>query len=146
MQKILDFESSREHYTADACVVWCFDARFTKALQSFAQARNYKHYDLVRIAGGAKSLASPDNESERIFVLKQIEISLKLHRAEKIVLMSHSDCGAYGGIKSFENDTDREKETHIQELTTAKEFLEQNLSASVPVELIFVDFDSIWEV
>ena len=146
MQKILDFESSREHYTADACVVWCFDARFTKSLQGFAQARNYRSYDLVRIAGGAKSLASPDNESERIFVLKQIEISLKLHRAEKIVLMTHSDCGAYGGIKSFENDIDREKETHIKELTAAREFLEKNLSMSVPVELLFVNFDSIWEL
>lgn len=35
--------------------------------------------DPVRIAGGAKCLASPDNEAERAFVLEQIHKSIRLH-------------------------------------------------------------------
>ncbi len=146
MQKIIDFETKKEHYTAQACIVWCFDNRFTPALNEFARNKNYQHYDLIKVAGGAKSLASPEKEIEEEYILKQIEISLKLHHAERIVLMTHSDCGAYGGLKSFGNDEEKEKETHIQELAKAKDFLQKNHSRNVPIDLVFVDCSAIWEI
>lgn len=146
MQKIIDFQTNKEHYHAQACIVWCFDDRFTPALNEFAKAKDYQHYDLVRIAGSIKALSSPDKESDRAYVLKQIEISLKLHRTPRVVLMNHSDCGAYGGLKSFENDEAKEKEEHAKELSMAKEFLQKNLSKQVPIDLIFVDCSAIYEI
>ena len=146
MKKIIYFQTNKEHYHADACIVWCFDDRFTPVLNAFAKVKNYQHYDLVRIAGGIKALASPDKESDREYVLKQIEISLKLHHAPKLVLMNHSDCGAYGGLQAFQNNETTEKEEHIKELTTAKEFLQKNLSKQVPIDLVFVDCTGIYEV
>ncbi len=146
MNKIIDFETKKEHYTAQSCIVWCFDNRFTPALNEFARNKNYQHYDLIKVAGGAKSLASPEKEIEEEYILKQIETSLKLHHAERIVLMNHSDCGAYGGLKNFDNDETKEKEFHIQELVKAREFLQKNLAVQVPINLIFVGFSGIWEV
>ncbi|MCL5011124.1 MAG: hypothetical protein M1127_02860 [Patescibacteria group bacterium] len=146
MRKIIDFETKKEHYTAQACVVWCFDNRFTPALNEFVKNKNYQHYDLIKVAGGAKPLATPEKEIEEEYILKQIEISLKLHHSQRIVLMGHSDCGAYGGLAAFNNDEDREKQAHIEELTKAKSFLQNNLSCSVPIDLIFVDCSGIWEI
>jgi carbonic anhydrase len=146
MNKIIDFQTNKEHYHAQACIVWCFDNRFTPALNEFIKNKNYQHYDLVEVAGGAKSLASPEKEFEEEYILKQIEISLKLHHAQRIILMNHSDCGAYGGLKNFENNEAKEKEEHAKELSMAKEFLQKNLSSQVPIDLIFVDFTGIYEV
>lgn len=146
MNKIIDFQTNKEHYHAHACIVWCFDDRFTPVLNAFTKAKGYLHYDLVRIAGGIKALASPDKETDREYVLKQIEISLKLHHTPKLVLMNHSDCGAYGGLQAFQDNEATEKEEHIKELSAAKNFLQKNLSQQVPIDLIFVDCSGIYEV
>jgi hypothetical protein len=52
------------------------------------------HPDPIKIAGGAKCLASPEPESDREFVLDQIRKSMRLHETKRVILMVHSD-GAY---------------------------------------------------
>ena len=96
----LTVSSPREHYTADAAVVWCFDHRFRGALLEFIQKKKIKNDDLICVAGGLQALAS-GNGVEQEFVLSQIHASLKLHAPSKIYLMVHSDCGKYGGLKNF---------------------------------------------
>lgn len=146
-KEILAAKSSEEHYIAKACIVWCFDNRFRSALFEFAKSQNLEPYDLVMVAGGAKSLASPTEESDRGYILRQVGISLKLHRAEKIFLMTHSDCGAYGGLKNFGDDPQAELEKHGLELATAQnavqKFLVTNDLPQTPVEIVFVDFETI---
>jgi hypothetical protein len=56
------------------------------------------HPDPIKIAGGAKSLASPEQESDREFILDQIRKSMQLHGTTRAILMAHSDCGAYGNL------------------------------------------------
>jgi len=146
MGKIIDFESKKEHYEADACVVWCFDDRFTAALQKTAEFLRLKNYDLIKIAGGAKSLASPEKAGERDFVLKQILISINLHQAKTVVLMNHSDCGAYCGINKFAGEAEKEKEFYKTELLKAKNFLAENLPEKIKTQIIFVDFEKIYSV
>jgi carbonic anhydrase len=144
-KKIVQFMSFQNHYTADACVVWCFDDRFSKLLEEFVKARGYKNYDLVKIAGGAKSLASPENETERFFVLKQIRTSINLHHTPKVILMCHEDCGAYGGKKEFSGDAD-EREKICADLKEAEHILRNNLPKEVEVEIIFADFNGIEKI
>ena len=100
--------------------------------------------DPIKIAGGAKSLASPDHEGDREFVLEQIKKSIRLHGANRVVLMLHSDCGAYGGLAGgFGGDAGAERENHRKEMKTAK----STLSAAIPgvrVEGYFVDFEGVW--
>lgn len=139
-------EPSKKHYIASACIVWCFDNRFTKSLQDFIKSRGFLHYDLVEIAGGAKSLSSPSSDEEREFVLKQIQTSIKLHQASRIILANHVDCGAYGGSKAFNNDFQEERQAHKRELEAARRFLGDNLPPECKIETIFVDFEKIEEV
>lgn len=135
---------SQNHYTADAVLIWCFDNRFWPAFEEFVKGEGYANFDPVFIAGGAKNIASPEEEQHREFILRQIELSVKLHRPKKIVLMNHSDCGAYGGLAHFENDPEKELAAHKVELKLAKEFLEMSPAAKgLPIETIFVDFDNI---
>lgn len=80
----------------------CMDFRFGKAMKGFMEEHGMlDDADLVSIAGSAKNIANPETQE---FALRQIEISKSLHEMKEANLMSHTDCGAYGGRKSFEND------------------------------------------
>ena len=92
---------SRDHYKADACIIWCFDNRFWPAFEEFRGESEINHFDPVFVAGGAKALGVSDQKNDQDFLLKQIEISIKLHGTKKVILMTHEDCGAFGGSKSF---------------------------------------------
>jgi carbonic anhydrase len=105
MEKVFSFDSPHEYYTADACVVWCFDDRFYKLLKAFGKSKGAKHIDLVKVAGGAKALGVPTNgpspdRAARDFLLAQIKTSIRLHGTKRIILMTHRDCGAYECAKS----------------------------------------------
>jgi len=143
--KILAYKSSKDHYTAEACIVWCFDDRFTGLLNEFAKSRGYGNYDLVKIAGGAKALASPESEPDRLFLLKQIRVSINLHGAKRVILMCHEDCGAYGGKQAFAND-EEESEKIRDDLKEAAHILKNNLPENVKIETVYADFGGIMVV
>lgn len=144
MRKIFHFESPRERYTADAAVVWCFDHRFDVVLHKLLKKIGVERFDPILVAGGAKNLSSPASESQRQFVLDQIRTSIRLHSTKNVMLMLHSDCGAYGGLKAFNNDTAAEAENHRQEMHKAVACLKAEIP-EVEVRSFFVDFDGVWE-
>jgi carbonic anhydrase len=144
MRKIFHFESRRERYKCDAAVVWCFDNRFELLLQKTVKRLGLAYYDPIRIAGGTKYLASPEHERDRQFVLEQIRISMRLHETKSVILMLHSDCGAYGGLAAFENDPQREAENHLQEIRRAAAYLSSQIPG-LNVRGFFVDFEGVWE-
>jgi|SRR6185312_1803002 len=145
MRKLFHFASPREHYTADAVVVWCFDHRFNPALRKFLQKTGVEHVDLIVVAGGAKNLASPQNENDRRFVLDQIKSSTQLHQTKTVFLMLHSDCGAYGGLGTFDNDPARESENHNREMQKAMACLKKELP-ELKVRAFLIDFEGVWEI
>jgi Putative carbonic anhydrase len=141
MEKLVSFNSPKEHYTADACLVWCFDDRFYKLLKAFGKQEKFKHIDLVKVAGGAKALAggpSPDRD----FVLGQIKTSARLHGTTRVVLMTHRDCGGYGGSKNFADDKD-ERAFHEVQLAAARDFVAGELPDAT-VDAYFADFDGLY--
>ncbi len=79
-------------------MVACFDHRFDRVLRKFLRRIEIHNPDVVIVAGGAKSLSSPEHESDRDFLLAQVTKSIRLHGTDRIILMLHSDCGAYGGL------------------------------------------------
>jgi carbonic anhydrase len=99
--------------------------------------------DPIKIAGGAKALACPEHESDREFLLSQLRKSIQLHGAKRIVLMLHSDCGAYGGLAKFGGDRAKERENHAVDMRQAKANLEKEIPG-IPVEGYFVDFEGVW--
>jgi carbonic anhydrase len=144
VRKIFHFESRRERYKCDAAVVWCFDNRFELLLQKTVKRLGLAYYDPIRIAGGTKYLASPEHERDRQFVLEQIRISMRLHETKTVILMLHSDCGAYGGLAAFENDPQREAENHLGEIRRAAAYLLSQIPG-LNVRGFFVDFEGVWE-
>ena len=148
MEPLVKFESQKEHYTADACVVWCFDDRFYKLLKAFGKQEGFVHIDLVKIAGGAKALASIEGASlDRDFVLNQVKTSARLHGTKRVVLMLHRDCGAYGGSKSFAG-ADAEKAELTKQLHQAQDLVKKELHDvdGLMVDVCFADFDGLYKV
>ncbi|MGA2980751.1 MAG: carbonic anhydrase [Terriglobales bacterium] len=145
MKKVFHFDAPRGKYQCDAAILWCFDNRFDLGFHKFLKKIGVIHSDPIKIAGGAKCLASPDHESDREFVLEQIRKSMRLHGTKRVILMVHSDCGAYGGLANgFHGDAKSEALHHQQELQRAA----ANLSNAIPgleIQGYFVDFEGIWD-
>jgi hypothetical protein len=143
MQKVFHFDAPREKYRCDAAIVWCFDNRFELGFRKFLKRKGVFNSDPIKVAGGARCLAMPDHDPEREFVLEQIRKSIRLHGTTRVILMLHSDCGAYGGLEHFHGDARAEAQHHHRELQRAA----GNLLAALPtvkVEAYFVDFEGVW--
>lgn len=146
MNKVFHFDTPRGDYRCDAAVLWCFDNRFELGFRKFLKHLGVATPDSIRIAGGAKCMASPERESDRDFVLDQIRRSMRLHGTRRVILMLHSDCGAYGGLAGgFKDDARAEAEHHNAELQRAAANL-GNALPGVEVLAYFADFEGIWEV
>jgi len=146
MQKVFHFDAPRDKYRCDAAIVWCFDNRFEVGFRKFLKRIGVANSDPIKIAGGAKCLASPEHESDRQFVLEQLRKSMRLHGTRRIILMLHSDCGAYGGLADgFAGDAERERVNHRAELERAKATLAA-VFPGVEVESYFVDFEGVWSL
>jgi len=144
MRKVFQCASPREKYHSDAAIVGCFDNRFELAFRKFLQRILVFNSDSIKIAGGAKCLASPEHKTDREFVLDQIRTSIRLHGTKRVILVLHSDCGAYGGLAGFGGNARAEAEHHHVELRRAA----TNLAKAVPgieVQAYFADFEGIWE-
>ncbi len=135
MPRIIKLEKKlpQEHYTADAVIVWCFDARFKNGLKELETALSLYNTDLIIIAGGAKNIANPEKLTDKKFILGQIEKSIKLHHTKRMLLMAHDHCGAYGSV---------DKKKVLKDLAEAKK-IAAIAFPSVHIETIFVDFENI---
>jgi carbonic anhydrase len=143
LTKVFYYQAPRERYQCDAAIVWCFDNRFHLSFAKFLKRLGIDASDVIKIAGGAKSLASPATETDRQFLLEQIRTSIRLHETKLVILMLHSDCGAYGGLERFGGDPSAEAQHHEAELERAKAFLKSAIP-EIEVQAYFVDFEGTW--
>jgi carbonic anhydrase len=130
---------------ADAAVLCCFDHRISTAVRKFLRKQGIERADMIIVAGGAKTLASPRNDFEQDFILEQVRMSIRLHQTERVLVMSHSDCATYGGLAHFKGDRDAEADHHRGELLRARDLLATSF-ANISVEPYFVKFDGVWQV
>ncbi|HTR25637.1 MAG TPA: carbonic anhydrase [Terriglobales bacterium] len=145
MRKIFHFDSPDAPYVAEAAVLCCFDHRINQAVRKFLKKQNIEHPDMIIVAGGAKTLASPRNDFEQDFILEQVRMSIRLHQSKRVLVMSHSDCATYGGLAHFKGDREAEAIHHRGELLRAADLVTTNFPG-VSVEPYFVKFDGVWEV
>ena len=115
-------------HTCDALVVSCIDFRFQKYIRDWLDTHlKDKTYDYVGFGGGTKELDQ---------ILKQLEISVKLHDIKQVVLMHHENCGAYGLESTPEN--------HARDLRKAKETI-LKLYPHLQVALYYIHLDGTFE-
>jgi len=136
MEKIFHFDTPPEPYKADACVVSCYDARFELLLKKFLKRRGLGLVDHLKIAGSVKGMASPENETDRAFMLRMIRISMRLHSPDLVVMVSHNDCGAYGaaGPDAIAADLVRARQVMLE------------AEPKMPVECYLANFDGMYRV
>ncbi len=108
-------------HQAQAIVLSCIDFRFRKALQNFLENElSLQDYDLKTDGGGVKGLV--EEGPVRDWILKNFEIAFNLHGANRIILINHQDCGAYGGSATF-GKSEEELRFHQEQLLQAASLL-----------------------
>lgn len=122
----MNSNQKEECHNCKALIIKCMDFRLTKPIAEFLEEREIMgNCDVVSIAGAAKSIINPNKESEKEFVLKLIDSSQKLHNIDEVWLISHTDCGAYGGSENF-NSAEEEKNQYIQDMKQARQEILNN--------------------
>lgn len=87
----------------DTLVITCIDYRFVSGNQGFInETLGLKDdYDHISIPGSILNLLNPET---RNLVLSKFSLSVRLHLVKRIVIISHKDCGEYGGSASFASE------------------------------------------
>lgn len=115
-------------HVADAIIVTCIDFRFQKYIHKWLEKNmNGKTYDYVGFAGATKDLRT---------VLNQIDISVRLHHINQIVLIHHEDCGAYGKESTYDR--------HVKDLKKAQTVL-LALYPDIKVSLYYLHLNGKFE-
>ncbi|OGF82492.1 hypothetical protein A3B18_00735 [Candidatus Giovannonibacteria bacterium RIFCSPLOWO2_01_FULL_46_13] len=143
MKRLISKKIEPIHYSSASAIVWCFDARFSEFLDSLVSKKKLDHPDIVKVAGGAKGIASPENAAERDYLLDQIDKSFRLHKPKEVHLMVHAGCGAYG--KKF-SDEEKEKKFYLGELDKAEKVLKVYLRGKghkANIVKCFADFGGV---
>lgn len=115
-------------HICDALVVTCIDFRFQDEIEKWLTKNlGKKNYDRVALGGGVYDFYA---------ILKQVEISNKLHHIKKVILMNHEDCGAYGAAGTYER--------HTHDLTQAKKTISK-LYPKLKVDSFYLHLDAEFE-
>ncbi len=123
-------------------VLLCIDYRFWPQALPILKEK-YGDFDLIEIAGSSKNITSPLEEEDRITLLENIGLSIKLHHPHKLILTNHTDCRAYGGSKKFKSQN-QEIEFHEEELKKAKLTIFKKFpNLSIETELFTLNGDKV---
>lgn len=115
-------------HKAKAVLLTCIDFRFHKYVQKWLEDNNYLgHIDEVSVAGATRDLVKPLESFHKDALMRQFEISVKLHQPDEIILLDHQDCGGYamdGTIPSAQ-EVEADKQQHVQYAAEAKKLMEE---------------------
>lgn len=102
----------------DTLVITCIDYRFANANQDFInETLSLKdNYDHISIPGSIYNLVNPET---RELLFSKFALSVSLHLINRVVIIGHRDCGAYGGSAAFGSEI-AEYETLTTDLRNAR--------------------------
>jgi hypothetical protein len=124
---------------ADVLLLTCMDFRFF--LEIAERMRNVK-YDHVILAGAALGAVWHEKPGWHEMFFDHLGLALKLHQVERVIVMEHRNCGAYGprecgGFGLLEPNPDPKVERDVHEAQVAE--LKVEVRARYP-RLGFADF------
>lgn len=139
------FENASHH--CSNLLIRCMDFRFHRDLDQliqefYSEEGGFGDYDSPGVGGGA-SKAIIDEVSQPV-VFGAINIAKEKHQIERIIVVDHIDCGAYGGSSRFK-DQEEEEKFHVEELRKAKSILSQKYP-DLKIEILFQDWNSLKKV
>jgi len=115
-------------HTCSSALIRCMDFRLTSAIDKWLEEKGIMDdCDIISVAGISKAIAEDVNSPDAQFILKQIELSVKLHSTKTLYLIHHTDCGAYGGHDAFEN-LEIERKQYNNDMDKAKKIINEKFS------------------
>jgi carbonic anhydrase len=100
-------------------IIHCMDFRLQDDIAWHMKSKGIMgDCDVVSVAGVMKDLVSPEKPEYRDFILKQVRISHDLHNMRRVILLHHTDCGAYGGHKAFASEAEEDAK-HVTDMREA---------------------------
>ena len=115
-------------HICDAIVVHCMDYRLQSHINQWLEEKFAKgSYDRAVMAGGVYDAYD---------VIRQVDISARLHGIAKVVLINHEDCGMYGPGGT--------EERHEEGLDKAEDKIKR-LSPHLEVDTYYLNLDSTFE-
>jgi hypothetical protein len=148
LEPVLALESSEEVYIAWAVIFCCFEDRIWKLRNEFFRWLGRKfgveHFDPVTIAGGPMALAE-DDPMRKEFALNEIRISRLAHQTDRVILVFHSDCGAYKEMGKTFASREEELRHHEEACARAKATIMERFPEMM-VESYIADFHGIHRV
>ena len=70
------------------------------------------------------------------YIIRQVDVAVRLHSIERVVLINHEDCGAYGAAGNYER--------HKSDLEEAERKIEA-LFPELNIETYYLHLDGIFE-
>ena len=100
-------------HQAQAIALTCIDFRFRTAIQKFFEDElNLHSIDHMAMGGGTKKVVEEGPIREWVFA--NFDIAFNKHNVNRVILINHQDCGAYGGSAAFAGLEDEIAKQEIQ--------------------------------
>ena len=101
----------------------CMDFRLQNNTLNWLKENGYfGDCDVISNAGSGKALVDESPETKE-FILKEIGISYEKHGARNIIIIHHSDCGAYSSY-NFANE-EEEKTKQIEDMRSEETIIKE---------------------
>lgn len=112
------------NHVCEACIDFRFQPSIDQWIKDNFQPRTY---DRVAYAGGVKDIDT---------ILTQVNTSHRLHHINRVVLINHEDCGAYGGQGTSEK--------HAEDLKVATDKIKSEFP-DLETETYYLHLDGTFE-
>jgi hypothetical protein len=96
-----------------------------------------KDFDCLLLAGGSMNLASPKKPGRHETVIDDIDLAVKAHGVEHLILLNHQNCGAYASVGKSFSKSKEEHGFHKNELIVSGKLIASKFP-NIKVSLGFV--------
>ena len=117
-----------DNHQCEAIIITCIDYRLQEIVNNWILDHfQPKTFDRVALAGGVKNLD---------VILSQVDIAVKFHHIQKVILINHEDCGAYGSEVTAEK--------HAQDLRSARATIQKQYP-NLNVEIYYLHLNGTFK-
>jgi carbonic anhydrase len=108
-------------HKAKRCAITCIDFRFQEKIHRYMEENGYLgNTDIISIAGCSRDIVAPIDPSQESNMLRELDISIKLHAPDTIVLFDHQDCGAYAADNTIPSNLAKDEDKNMHRIFSHK--------------------------
>jgi carbonic anhydrase len=127
----------------DALLLSCMDYRLMDEVEQYMSDRGLRNkYDHVILAGASLGAITDKFPAWNQTFWEHLDVAIKLHNINKVIVMDHRDCGAYKVILGPEHakNPQQEKKVHAEQLQKLQGMINEKYP-KLGVELLLMGLD-----